>query len=102
VGREAFRRTLLHEEVVHMAASSSDHGFGSLDKSFGRVLVIGFLVGFVVVGGLMLAIMTIVVHGVPDVAALFAAFAVGVQAGIMGAVIAIGPWSARHERELYR
>ena len=85
-----------------MAASDVDHGFSAADKSFARVLIFGYLVGFVVVTGLMLAIMTIVVHGVPDVAAFFAAVAVGVQAGIMGAVIAIGPWAARHERDLYR
>jgi hypothetical protein len=49
----------------------------------------------------MLAIMTIVVHGVPVVGGVFAAVGVAVQAGIMGAVIAIGPWSARHDRDLY-
>jgi hypothetical protein len=88
--------------VVLMAATPVDHGMGGLESSFGRVLVIGYLVGFMVVFCLMLAIMTIVVHGVPLVGGVFASVGVAVQAGIMGAVIAIGPWSARHERELYR
>jgi hypothetical protein len=75
---------------------------GGLEGSFGRVLVIGYVVGFAVVFVLMLAILTVVVHGVPLVGGVFASIAVAVQAGIMGAVIAIGPWSARHEREIYR
>jgi hypothetical protein len=43
----------------------------------------------------------LVVHGVSTEAAVFAAAAVAFQAGIMGAVIGIGPWSAHHKHELY-
>jgi hypothetical protein len=84
-----------------MANARTEHGFDRLDHSFGRMIVVGYAVGFIVVFGLMMALLTLVVHGVSTEAAVFAAAAVAFQAGIMGAVIGIGPWSAHHKHELY-
>jgi hypothetical protein len=84
-----------------MANSGFEHGFDRLDHSFGRMIAVGYVVGFIVVFGLMMALLTLVVHGVSTEAAVFAAAAVAFQAGIMGAVIGIGPWSSHHEHELY-
>jgi hypothetical protein len=84
-----------------MANPGFEHGFDRLDHSFGRMVVAGYVVGFIVVFGLMTALLTLLVHGVPVEAAVFAAAAVAFQAGIMGAVIGIGPWSAHHKHELY-
>ena len=84
-----------------MANSGFEHGFDRLDHSFGRMIVMGYVVGFIVVFGLMMALLTLVVHAVSAEAAVFAAAAVAFQAGIMGAVIGIGPWSSRHKDELY-
>jgi hypothetical protein len=87
-----------------MSASTSSvpdrYSIDKLDTSFGRMLVVGYLAGFVLIFGLVL-ILLLAVTNIPDWAAVFASLAVAVQAGIMGAVIAIGPWTARHERELY-
>jgi hypothetical protein len=87
-----------------MSASTSSvpeqGSIDKLDKSFGRMLVIGYAVGFVLVFGLMLVLL-LAVTNIPDWAAVFASLAVAVQAGIMGAVIAIGPWTAHNEHELF-
>jgi hypothetical protein len=78
-------------------------GFDRLDRSFGRVLIEGYLAGFVIVFGLVVALLIVVGRGVPLVAAAFAALAVATFAGgMLGAVLALGPWAARHEREINR
>ena len=63
--------------------------------------VLAIAAGFIVVFGLVFALFRFLEPDIPWGAALFAALAVAVQAGIMGAVIAIGPWTSRHEHDFY-
>ena len=85
----------------HTPPPAKDTGMGPLDHSFGHMLILGYLSGFFVVFGLVFALFRFLEPDIPWGAALFAALAVAVQAGIMGAVIAIGPWTARHEHDFY-
>jgi heme/copper-type cytochrome/quinol oxidase subunit 4 len=75
--------------------------FEELDRGFGHMVVVGYLIGFVSVFVLMLALLTAMASGVPEWGDVFASLGVAVQAGILGSVLAVGPWSDRHKHDLY-
>jgi hypothetical protein len=84
-----------------LSTTSGPDRFGQLDRSFGHMIVVGYLTGFVIVFGLMLALLLTMAAGISDWAAVFAALAVAVQGGVMGSVVAVGPWTAHHSHDLY-
>jgi hypothetical protein len=84
-----------------MAASKQVRGFDQLDRSFGRVLIVGYVTGFVVAFGLVTALLLLAGRDVSVAAAGFAALAVaGFAGGTLGAVIALGPWAAKHDHDI--
>jgi hypothetical protein len=84
-----------------MATSKQVEGFDQLDRSFGRVLIVGYITGFLVTFALMTTLLTLVGQDVSVEAAGLASLAVaGFAGGTLGAVIALGPWAAKHDREI--
>ena len=65
------------------------------------MLIVGYVTGFLVTFALMTLLLTLVGRDVSVEAAGFASLAVaGFAGGTLGAVIALGPWAAKHDREI--
>jgi hypothetical protein len=91
-------------EPGHVELDEPGHGdntFSDLDRSFGRVVATGYVGGFVAVF-IAVVILLSWASSLPFGAILGASAGVATVSGILGAVLAVGQWSAHHDEELFR
>jgi hypothetical protein len=91
-------------EPGHVGLNEPGHGdntFSDLDRSFGKVVATGYVGGFVAV---FIAVVVLLswASSLPFGAVIGASAGVATVSGILGAVLAVGQWSAHHDEELFR
>lgn len=85
-----------HVEPTH----DDTHAFSTIDRTFGKAVLIGYLGGFLAI----LAFIFVTLEAVSDLspaAAVASAVAVAFWMGILGGVVAVGRWATIHEEEIH-
>jgi hypothetical protein len=75
--------------------------FDEVDRTLGAAVVAGYAVGLLVIFGFMVLVMHYADPDLPWYTQVLVGVVVAFWIGIMGAVVAVGRWSMRHEKELF-
>jgi hypothetical protein len=73
----------------------------TLDVSFGKAVLGGYLLGFLALGGFFFAVLSVATDTIPLVARIGVAAGIAFWIGIMGGVVLVGRWSMRNEEALH-
>ncbi|HEX9259284.1 MAG TPA: hypothetical protein VF855_07080 [Acidimicrobiales bacterium] len=91
-----------HAVPEHPASEHDEPTFSEVDRTFGKSVAFGYVGGFLVLGLFFFLVMSWAGgDSTPLGARIAVSIGIGFWIGIMGGVVAVGRWAARHEHEIF-